>query len=204
MNKETLECNTNGSRSGDDPVGLSSSRVHLYGIDDHDVLDKARRFLDSYLRALNVPVEQRIRLCSKTVETIRTHKNLCATCLEPSQLIREVCALLVDEWQVDGSALSDRDPELASVESRLRIWFSEGLIPERQRRKSRLMFQDLKPAEMIIASPPINRAHMPTAKIELRPFRRMAIRIFNGLTIVRSQTLQTFRRFLVKMRFDAY
>jgi hypothetical protein len=186
MYKETPEGITKDSRSVGVLVSLSEGQVHLQGIDDDDVSDKESWFQGSYLQALDMLVEERIKLCSQTLEHVHAHERRYAT--RPA-----------DEHQVDGDTCSVRDPVLASIESRLRIWLTAGSMPDLQHRKNGSELLELNRVEMMIMSPPINRRHMPAAKFEFDFTGRTVSTMINALTMVRSLAVQTFRRLHRKM-----
>ncbi len=167
----------------DNPVKLSAT-------------DRESWYLDNYLRALDIPIAERIKLCNETVENFHRHKAMCERSLSPAWVINEACKLLVDHNIVPDGESGSQESMLATVESRLQIWLSAGSMPAQQEST-----RELVPAALgsIVAMPPIRRAHMPVVVLELNPMRRMVTR-FKGVVLwARSVTVQAYRRLLVEM-----
>jgi hypothetical protein len=156
--------------------------------------DRESRYLDNYLRALDIPIAQHLKLCDEVIENFHRQRTMCERLLSPAWVINEACKRLADHSRVPDGQWGSQEAMLATVESRLQIWLSAGSDWHESTRKVR------PPApQSIVSTPPINRAHMPAVVLELNPLRRLATRLKGVVLWVRSVTVQVYRRLLVEM-----
>jgi hypothetical protein len=151
-------------------------------------------YLDDYLRALDIPVAQHLKLCNETVENFLRQRAMCERLLSPAWVINEACKRLADHNRVPDGHGGSQESMLATVESRLQIWLSAGFERQESTQKVRLLA-----LQSIVSTPPIRRAHMPAVVLELNPLRRLTTRLKDMMLWVRSVTVQVYRRLLVEM-----
>jgi hypothetical protein len=151
-------------------------------------------YLDDYLRALDIPIAQRLKPCNETVESFHRQRAMCERLLSPAWVINEACKRLADHNRVPDDQGGSQESMLATVESRLQIWFSVGSDWQESTQKVRPLA-----LQSIVSTPPIRRAHMPAVVLELNPLRRLTTRLKGMMLWVRSVTVQVYRRLLVEM-----
>jgi hypothetical protein len=156
--------------------------------------DRESGYLDNYLRALDIPIAQRLKLCNEVIEYFHRQRTMCERLGSPAWVINEACKRLADHSRVPDGQWGSQESMLATVESRLQIWLSAGSDWHESTRNVR------PPAlQCIVPTPPIRRAHMPAVVLELNPLRRLATRLKDMVLWVRSVTVQVYRRLLVEM-----
>jgi hypothetical protein len=156
--------------------------------------DPESGYLDNYLRALNIPVTQRLKLCNEVIENFHQQRMMCERLLSPAWVINEACKRLAHHNRVPDGQWGSQESMLATVESRLHIWLSAGSARQESTPEVRSLG-----LQSIVSTPPIRRAHMPAVVLELNPLRRLTTRLKGMVLWVRSVTLQAYRRLLVEM-----
>jgi hypothetical protein len=158
------------------------------------VTDQESEYLDNYLRALDIPLTQRLKLCNEVIENFHRQRAMCERLFSPAWVINEACKRLAHHNSVPDGQWGSQESMLATVESRLHIWLSAGSARQESISKVRpLALQSL------VSTPPIRRAHMPAVVLELNPLRRLTTRLKGMMVWVRSVTVQVYRRLLVEM-----
>ena len=192
---ETLESEGLNGPSAINPHA-STAQVRADNPVKLSVTDRESWYLDNYLRALDIPIAERIKLCNETVENFHRHKAMCERSLSPAWVINEACKQLADHSIVAEGEAGSQESMLATVESRLQIWLSADSMPAQQESTRELVPATL---ENVVSTPPIRRAHMPVVVLELNPSRRLATRFKSMVLWVCSVTVQAYRRLLLEM-----